>query len=113
AVVARPRPPALAAVGPGLPDPAQDPRLVAVAPAVGYFAPLAAIAAGATVQAGDVLGHVDVLGVRQAVVAPADGVVNRYLAETGEAVEYGQELVRLDRAPHHDEHGAAVATDEA
>ncbi len=51
------------------------------------------------------------LGVRQEVVAPADGVVGRYLAEAGEAVEYGQELVRLEAASRHDE--AATVTAEA
>lgn len=112
ATTTRPRPAALAAVGPGLPAPTVDARVTAVSPAVGYFAPVPALAAGAPVRAGDVLGHVDVLGVRQAVVAPADGVVGRYLAESGEAVEYGQELVRLEAAPH-DAHGPAVATTEA
>jgi biotin carboxyl carrier protein len=42
------------------------------------------------------MGHIDVLGVRQEVVAPADGIVGRLLVEAGQAVEYGQELVRLD-----------------
>jgi len=108
-VTGRPRPPAeqatsagrtapLAAVGPGLPMAVADRRRAAVSPAVGYFSPLAGLAAGAAVRSGDVLGHVDVLGVRQDVVAPADGVVGRYLAEAGEAVEYGQELVRLEAA---------------
>ena len=54
------------------------------------------IATGSQVRSGDVLGHVDVLGVRQEVVAPGDGIVARWLAEAGEAVEYGQDLVRLE-----------------
>lgn len=91
----------LAAVGPGLPLAVADRRAPALSPAVGYFSPLASLTAGAAVRSGDVLGHVDVLGVRQDVVAPADGVVGRYLAEAGEAVEYGQELVRLE-AGHDD-----------
>lgn len=91
----------LAAVGPGLPIAVADRRAPALSPAVGYFSPLASLTAGVAVRSGDVLGHVDVLGVRQDVVAPADGVVGRYLAEAGEAVEYGQELVRLE-AGHHD-----------
>ena len=48
------------------------------------------------VRAGDRLGTVDVLGVREDVVAPVDGVVGLSLAEAGEAVEYGQELVRIE-----------------
>jgi len=54
------------------------------------------------VRAGDRLGTVDVLGVREDVVAPVDGVVGLSLTEAGEAVEYGQDLVRIeqpDRAP--------------
>jgi biotin carboxyl carrier protein len=86
----------LAAVGPGLPNAVADRRPAALSPAVGYFSPLGSLTAGVAVRSGDVLGHVDVLGVRQDVVAPADGVVGRYLAEAGEAVEYGQELVRLE-----------------
>ena len=38
----------------------------------------------------------DVLGVREDVVAPVDGVIGSSLAEAGEAVEYGQELVRIE-----------------
>jgi acetyl-CoA carboxylase biotin carboxyl carrier protein len=92
----------LAAVGPGRGTPAGGisgggaGRRIATSPAVGYFMPLAAAAPGRVVRAGDVLGHVDVLGVRQEVVAPTDGAVSRVLAEVGQAVEYGQELVRLD-----------------
>lgn len=95
----------LAAVGPGRPgEPqasghAEPVRLASISPGVGYFTARDGIAAGMTVRGGDVLGHVDVLGVRQEVVAPADGVVARVMAEQGEAVEYGQELVRLDPAP--------------
>ncbi|HXX60627.1 MAG TPA: hypothetical protein VEI48_04995 [Candidatus Sulfotelmatobacter sp.] len=95
-VAATGRSAALAAVGPGLPGKGADRRPAALSPAVGYFSPLASLTAGTAVRSGDVLGHVDVLGVRQDVVAPADGVVGRYLAETGQAVEYGQELVRLE-----------------
>ncbi len=95
----------LAAVGPGRPVEPQgsgrpEPaRLASISPGVGYFTAREGIAAGMTVRGGDVLGHVDVLGVRQEVVAPADGIVARVMAEQGEAVEYGQELVRLDPAP--------------
>lgn len=92
----------LAAVGPGRPvdghgaAPAVGPSLVATSPGVGYFATRDGIASGSQVRAGDVLGHVDVLGVRQEVAAPGDGIVARLLAEAGEAVEYGQDLVRLE-----------------
>ena len=93
----------MAAVGPGRPvdghgaaPAAGGTSLVASSPGVGYFATRESIATGSQVRSGDVLGHVDVLGVRQEVVAPGDGIVARWLAEAGEAVEYGQDLVRLE-----------------
>jgi biotin carboxyl carrier protein len=49
------------------------------------------------VRAGDLLGHVDVLGVRQDVVTPEDGLIAALDAEPGEAVEFGQPLARLER----------------
>ncbi len=67
-------------------------------PAVGYYAPRDGLSVGATVRAGDLLGHVDVLGVRQDVVAPEDGLIATLDAEPGEAVEYGQPLARLERS---------------
>lgn len=72
-------------------------RLIATSPAVGYFAPRDGAGVGQTVRSGDVLGHIDVLGVRQEVVSAHDGIVSRLLAAAGEAVEYGQELVRIER----------------
>ena len=93
----------LAAVGPGRPSDghgaapsAGGASLVAASPGVGYYATRDGIATGSQVRSGDVLGHVDVLGVRQEVIAPGDGIVSRLLAEAGEAVEYGQDLVRLE-----------------
>jgi biotin carboxyl carrier protein len=50
------------------------------------------------VRAGDTLGHIDVLGVRVEVAAPEDGLIAALNAESGEAVEYGQTLGRLERA---------------
>jgi biotin carboxyl carrier protein len=69
---------------------------LATAPAVGYYQPAGELATGQQVEAGDVIGHVDVLGVRQEVVAPATGIVSRLLAQPGQAVEYGQELVQIE-----------------
>jgi biotin carboxyl carrier protein len=61
------------------------------------------------VRAGDPIGTVDVLGIRQEVVAPADGIVGASLVEAGEAVEYGQELtwVELLSAPPAADDGSA------
>ena len=66
-------------------------------PAVGYFLSVQGVAAGSTVRRGDVVGHVDMLGVRHEVVAPADGVVREIDVEAGQAVEYGQRLARIDQ----------------
>lgn len=69
---------------------------LARSPAVGYFNPAASLVVGQTVLAGDSLGSVDVLGIVQDVPAPTDGIVSRVLAETGQAVEYGQALADID-----------------
>jgi biotin carboxyl carrier protein len=75
---------------------AERSRPIATSPAVGIFQPGARAASGTRVRAGDVLGHVDVLGVPQDIQAPADGIVGSTLVEAGMAVEYGQELIRLE-----------------
>jgi acetyl-CoA carboxylase biotin carboxyl carrier protein len=62
-------------------------------PAVGYFLPSAMAEIGRTVRIGDLLGHVEMLGIRHEVPAPVDGVVIRALAAANQAVEYGQPLV--------------------
>jgi biotin carboxyl carrier protein len=100
--------PALTAVGPG-PDSASGgdgsrggerraSRTVATSPAVGVYQPRADARPGTRVRAGDRLGVVDMLGVAQDVVAPVDGLVGASLAESGQAVEYGQELVVIELA---------------
>ena len=71
-------------------------RSIATSPAVGIFNPGPKGASGTRVRSGDVLGAVDVLGVRQDVQAPADGVVGATLVEAGMAVEYGQDLFRIE-----------------
>ena len=75
---------------------AERDRNVAYSPAVGVFHPGPRAAAGTRLRSGDALGSVDVLGVPQEVLAPADGIVATTLVEGGTAVEYGQELVRLE-----------------
>ena len=69
---------------------------VARSPAVGYFVPVSASEVGRSVRSGDVLGHVEMLGIQHDVVAPIDGVVIRAIASSGEAVEYGQPLVLVE-----------------
>ena len=100
-------PVALTAVGPGRERqaPRELGRRTATSPGVGYYVPLDEVAPGRRIRAGDVIGHVDVLGVRVEVVSPSDGVVGRVLAQSGEAVEYGQELLRIDLASAGDGSG--------
>ncbi|MDP9273818.1 MAG: hypothetical protein M3O93_09920 [Chloroflexota bacterium] len=66
------------------------------APAVGYFVFAEGLGPGLEVQKGDLLGHVEVLGVAHDVLAPRSGSVRNLVAETGEAVEYGQVLIELE-----------------
>jgi len=73
-------------------------RIVARSPAVGIFQPRSEARAGTKVRAGDRLGSVDMLGIMQEVVAPSDGVVGASLVETGDAVEYGQDLILIEFA---------------
>ena len=83
------------------PRPAERPRTetspgLVTAVAIGYFAPRDGIATGASLRRGDVIGFVDVLGVRQEVVSPLDGVLRELDVEPGQAVEYGQPIGRVD-----------------
>ena len=71
-------------------------RLAITSPGVGYYQPRDGLSVGASVRAGDLLGHVDVLGVRHDVVVPENGILAVLAAEAGEAVEYGQPLARLE-----------------
>jgi biotin carboxyl carrier protein len=71
-------------------------RTVATSPAVGIFQPGPRAASGTKVRAGDSLGTVNVIGVPQDVLSPADGIVGSTLVEGGTAVEYGQELIRIE-----------------
>lgn len=76
---------------------APPPGGVARSPGVGYFKPASDLVIGRSVQAGDSLGSVDVLGIVQDVTAPTDGIISRVLAEAGQAVEYGQVLAEVDQ----------------
>jgi len=98
ALPAAPEPVAGRTADPAPGSPAAPARRHALSPGVGYFTPSEKTPVGRAVRNGDALGWVDVLGVRQEVVAPHDGTVARILAEPGQAVEYGQELVVVDPA---------------
>lgn len=70
--------------------------ITATSPAVGVYHPRPNLSEGMRVRTGEKIGTVDVLGVNQDVLVPVDGVIGTSLAEAGEAVEYGQELVRIE-----------------
>jgi biotin carboxyl carrier protein len=78
---------------PAAPDRAKG---IATSPAVGYFAPRAGVEPGSKLRNGDVVGHVDVLGVKQEVVSPIDGALRGFEVESGQAVEYGQAIARVE-----------------
>ena len=71
-------------------------RRAATSPAVGVFRPRHDLTVGDRVRVGDRLGAVDMLGVAQEVLAPIDGIVGASLVESGDAVEYGQELLVIE-----------------
>jgi acetyl-CoA carboxylase biotin carboxyl carrier protein len=64
--------------------------------AVGYFVARDNVKVGSTLRSGDIVGHIDVLGVRQEVVTPIAGVVRTMEVEPGQAVEYGQPIARVE-----------------
>jgi acetyl-CoA carboxylase biotin carboxyl carrier protein len=65
-------------------------------PAVGYFTPRDGVAVGARLRKGDLIGVVDMLGVRQEVISPIDGVLKEIEVESGQAVEFGQAIGRVE-----------------
>ena len=67
-------------------------------PAVGFFVYADGLGPGLEVAKGDELGHVEMLGVRHDVRAPRGGTVRHLVAESGEAVEYGQVVLELEAA---------------
>jgi acetyl-CoA carboxylase biotin carboxyl carrier protein len=67
-------------------------------PAVGFFVYADGLGPGLEVPKGASLGHVEMLGVRHDVRAPRGGTVRHLVAESGEAVEYGQVVLELDPA---------------
>ncbi len=67
-------------------------------PAVGFFVYAEGLGPGLAVSKGDELGHVEMLGVRHDVRAPRGGTVGHLVAESGEAVEYGQVVLELETA---------------
>jgi acetyl-CoA carboxylase biotin carboxyl carrier protein len=90
------QPAALAAPGVS-PQPAAEPATLGVtSPAVGFFVYAEGLGPGLAVRKGDQVGQVEMLGVRHDVRVPRGGTVRNLVAESGEAVEYGQVVVELE-----------------
>jgi len=84
----------------GSAPPPQAPAMAAAvgvaSPAVGFFVYAEGLGPGLAVAKGDSLGQVEMLGIRHDVRAPRRGTVRHLVAETGEAVEYGQVVLELE-----------------
>ena len=75
---------------------AQPSAFGVASPAVGFFVYADGLGPGLAVEKGDALGQVEMLGVRHDVRAPRRGMVRNLVAESGEAVEYGQVVLELE-----------------
>lgn len=83
--------------GESAPAASDEPNGVPVgSPAVGFFVYADGLGPGLEVGTGDAIGHVEMLGVRHDVRVPRAGTVRNLVAESGEAVEYGQVVAELD-----------------
>lgn len=93
--------PARAAVAPPGPSDAVDDHVKSiVSPLVGYFQDKAsALAVGATVSKGGVVGIVSALGLANDVEAPFDGEIIEVLVGDNDPVHYGQPLARVRVQP--------------
>jgi acetyl-CoA carboxylase biotin carboxyl carrier protein len=84
------------AAQPAQSSPAGHSSLGVASPAVGFFVYADGLGPGLAVEKGDALGQVEMLGVRHDVRAPRRGTVRHLVAESGEAVEYGQVVLELE-----------------
>jgi acetyl-CoA carboxylase biotin carboxyl carrier protein len=78
------------------PSPTSPTGLGVASPAVGFFVYADGLGPGLAVEKGDALGQVEMLGIRHDVRAPRRGTVRNLVAESGEAVEYGQVVLELE-----------------
>jgi len=90
--------PAVVAVGSTPANPPGPDSVGVASPAVGFFVYADGLGPGLAVTKGDALGHIEMLGVRHDVRAPRGGTVRHLVAESGEAVEYGQVVLELETA---------------
>ena len=88
--------PNTAAIGSGAPSSVPPSSVGVSSPAVGFFVYADGLGPGLSVEKGDPLGQVEMLGIRHDVRAPRRGTVRHLVAESGEAVEYGQVVLELE-----------------
>lgn len=91
-------PVAQATAAPSPQPPVEQATLGVTSPAVGFFVYAEGLGPGLAVRKGDQVGQVEMLGVRHDVRVPRGGTVRNLVAESGEAVEYGQVVVELEPA---------------
>jgi biotin carboxyl carrier protein len=88
--------PSAATAAPSTSAPALAASVGVASPAVGFFVYADGLGPGLAVEKGDPLGQVEMLGIRHDVRAPRRGTVRHLVAESGEAVEYGQVVLELE-----------------
>ena len=82
-------------------DPAHDPAKVIESPRVGHFYPIRnqrgelGLKEGDSLEDGQAFGLVESMNLKYELRANKAGVMDRYLIEDGEAVEFGQPLILL------------------
>ena len=82
-------------------QPAHDPAKVIESPRVGHFYPIRnqhgelALKDGDMIEDGQAFGLVESMNLKYELKASKSGVMERYLIEDGEAVEFGQPLILL------------------
>lgn len=80
---------------------AQEEQMVIRAPAVGVFTRAEKASASPKVEVGsrvgtrDVVGYIEVMMIPHSVYSSCEGIVDSFLVEDGEPVEYGQPLIAL------------------
>lgn len=100
--VRKPLPTTTAPPAPAAPAKAAEPEpetaIYITAPMVGIFHGIDAVtSAGTAVEAGQVVGTIESMKLMNDVVSEYDGVITEVLIEDGMAVEYGQNLFKLER----------------
>lgn len=98
--------PSESAPAPTVEETGEEEPLVVLAPAVGVFrrsekpSDPPKVEVGTRIEPGDVVGYIEVMMVPQSVSSNVAGIVEDFLVESGQPVEYGQPIVRLSAIGH-------------